>query len=239
MIFYWLITVVLTLFLYGCTFLPHFFTDTFYHPLTRIWCRIFVKALGVDLRLHVKSKKPLPEHYILIANHPSSMEDFGIPALFDIHPLAKKGVRDWFFIGRISERAGTIYFDRKDPESRRSAIGAMVDALNSGVNIVLFPEGGCKGKRIYKQFKAGAFDVSIQTGLPVVPVFLHYEDQDTFEWQDPDTLIDNLWGIMKTKNNRADYYQYDALEPSDFNDKFEFANHTHSLYLEWQKEHLD
>ncbi len=47
----------------------------------------------------------LPEQYILVANHPSALEDFGVPALFDIYPLAKAGVRDWFILGRISDYA--------------------------------------------------------------------------------------------------------------------------------------
>lgn len=239
MVFYCLIIIVFTLFLYLSSYLPHFLTDKFYRPMARLWCRLFIKALGVDLRLYHKNKKPLPDHYILIGNHPSSMEDFGIPSLFDIHPLAKQGVQKWFFIGRIAERAGTIFFDRKDPDSRRSAVGAMVKAVNSRKNIVLFPEGGCRGKRIYDHFKTGAFDVSLQTGAPVVPVFLHYEAQDNFVWLDPDTLIDNMWNIMKTSNNRVNYYVYDALDPADFDDKIEYANYTHSLYLEWQKRYLD
>jgi len=236
---YWPLLIVFTVFLYLCSFLPYSFTNAYYRPLARYWCRLFVCALGVDLRLVNKNRNPLPEHYILIANHPSSLEDFGVPACFDITPLAKEGVRHWFFIGRIGERAGGIFFKRDDPASRHSAKNAMIDALNSGKNVVLFPEGGCTGKRIYREFKTGAFEASLKTGLPVIPVFLHYEDQDSFVWLNPDTLIDNFWQIMTAKNNRANYYVHDAIYPSEFSDKTTYAKHVHSLYLEWQKQYLD
>ena len=115
----------------------------------------------------------------------------------------------------------------------------MIEALGEGKNIVLFPEGGCRGKRIYREFKTGAFEASLKTGLPIIPAFLHYEDQAAFEWLDPDTLIDNFWQIITAKNNRANYYVYDAIYPSEFSDKTTYANYVHSLYLEWQKEYLD
>ena len=62
------------------------------HPAARIfnaWCRSFVRALDVDLRLHQKNRAHLPERFILIANHPAAFEDIGIPALFDVVSLAK------------------------------------------------------------------------------------------------------------------------------------------------------
>src|SRR5882672_7654226 len=102
------------------------------HPVARIfnaWCRSFVRALDVDLRLHQKNLKRLPERFILIANHPAAFEDIGIPALFDVVSLAKRQVQDWFIVGRISKAAGTLYFDRDDPASRHHAIDAMVDAI--------------------------------------------------------------------------------------------------------------
>ena len=61
----------------------------------------------------------------------------------------------------------------------------MVDAVNAGQNIALYPEGGCKGRRLFHEFKSGAFEVSMRTGVPILPVFLHYEAQDDFEWQPP------------------------------------------------------
>ena len=166
------------------------------------------------------------------------MEDFGIPALFDIYPLAKAGVRDWFIIGRISDYAGTIYVQRENRQSRHAALQSLIDAVTEGKNIVIFPEGGCKGRRIFEKFHTGAFDISLQTGVPILPVFLHYIDQDAFEWKN-ESLIHKLWQIFKTDNNRVNYYVQDAISPDDFSDKETFAKHVHAQYLKWQEEYLD
>ena len=234
----WLFLIALSIVLYVLSHLSRVFSGRYYHFLSRFWCRIFVQALDVDLRLVHKNKQPLPGQYILIANHPSALEDFGVPALFDIYPLAKAGVRDWIVLGRISDYAGTIYVARGNASSRLAAKQALADAVQSGKNIVIFPEGGCKGSRIYEKFQTGAFEISLQTGIPILPVFLQYIDQETFEWTG-ESLVKKLWQIFKTNNNRVNYYVFDAISPDGFSDKESYTKHVHSLYLEWQKEYLD
>ena len=234
----WLLLIILSIILYLLSYMPRSFSGRYYHFLSRLWCKIFVRALDVDLKLVHKNTRPLPQQYILIANHPSALEDFGVPALFDIYPLAKAGVRDWIIIGRISDYAGTIYVKRGSADSRKSAKQALADTVKSGKNIVIFPEGGCKGARIFEKFHTGAFEISQQAGIPILPVFLQYIDQDTFVWAG-ESLLKKLWQIFKTNNNRVNYYVHDAIQPDGFTDKESYANHVHSLYLQWQKEYLD
>jgi 1-acyl-sn-glycerol-3-phosphate acyltransferase len=235
----WLELSVFTLVLYILSWMPRSFTGTYYHKLSRIWCQYLIRALGVDLRLHKKNLHDIPKHYILIANHPSALEDFAIPALFDVCPLGKEGVRDWYFIGRIADRAGTVFVKREDPTSRHIALESLLEAAKEGRNIAIFPEGGCMGRRIYSSFQTGAFDISIQTGIPILPVFLHYEDQELFEWHAPHTLLHKFWHYMTAQNNRANYYVYDAISPEGFSDKAKFAEYVRKLYLKWQERYLD
>lgn len=212
------------------------------HPVARLfhaWCRCFVRALDVDLRLHQKNLQPLPSRYILVANHPSAFEDIGIPALFDVVSLAKLQVQDWFVVGRISRVAGTLYVDRDDPASRQQAVDAMVAALRGGRNLALYPEGGCKGRRLFPEFKSGAFEVAMRTGLPLLPVFLHYEAQDDFEWQNPHTLPDKLRHMMRTVNNRANYYVFDPIDPRDFADKYAMKAATLEKFRRWNAQYLE
>lgn len=229
---------LLTVILYSLAWLPW----PGRHPVSRLfhaWCRCFVRALDIDLRLHQKNLRPLPARYILIANHPSAFEDIGIPALFDVISLAKRQVKDWFLVGRISRAAGTLYVDRDDPASRQQAIEAMVSAVRAGHNLALYPEGGCKGRRLFPEFKSGAFEVAMRTGVPLLPVFLHYEAQDDFEWQAPYTLPQKLWHMLTTVNNRANYYVFDPLEPRDFADKYALKAAALERFKEWNARYLE
>ncbi|CAN5241753.1 lysophospholipid acyltransferase family protein [soil metagenome] len=234
----WVDFIVFSVLVYLLSWIPWSGT----HPVARMfnaWCRSFVRALDVDLRLHQKNRRHLPDRYILIANHPTAFEDIGIPALFDVVSLAKFQVQNWFVVGRISKAAGTLFVDRDDPESRHHAIQIMVDAVNSGQNIALYPEGGCTGRRLFERFKSGAFEVSIKTGVPIVPIFLHYEAQDDFEWQPPYSLPQKIWHMMTTVNNVANYYVFDPLDPKDYADKYAMKAAAYALYVKWNAQYLE
>ena len=235
----WVDFVVLTALLFVLSLIPFPGRRHPVAPLFNTWCRAFVRALDVDLRLHQKNRKHLPERYILIANHPAAFEDIGIPALFKVVSLAKLQVKDWFIVGRIAKAAGTLFVDRDDPASRHQAVQTMVDALNAGDNICLYPEGGCKGRRLFTEFKSGAFEVSIRSGFPIVPVFLHYEAQDDFEWQPPYTLPQKIWHMMTTVNNRANYYVFDPMDPKDYADKYAMKAEAYARYTRWNAQYLE
>ena len=238
----WADFVAFTALMYLLSWLPWPGRHPASHPVAwmfQSWCRCFVRALDVDLRLHQKNRKRLPERFILIANHPAAFEDIGIPALFDVVSLAKTQVQDWFIVGRISKAAGTLYVDRDDPASRDKAVETMVNAVNSGVNIALYPEGGCTGRRLFHEFKSGAFEVAKRTGVPILPLFLHYEAQDDFEWQPPYSLPDKIRHMMTTVNNRANYYVYDPLDPKDYADKYAMKAAAYALYAKWNAQYLE
>lgn len=228
---------ILTLIMYVLSFLPQKILGDWYRKLFRYWCKVFVRALRVDLFLHQKNKYPLPERYILIGNHPSAFEDVGMSALFDVRFLAKIEVKDWWLVGRIGQAAGTLYVQRESKESRQEANGELRQALEKH-NIGLYPEGGCKGRRINLPFRRGVFDIALQTKIPIVPVFLHYEAQESFEWYQQ-TLLYKLWTIMMAQNRRANYYIYDAIDPTLFTSKEALCEHVQNLYLNWQAKYLD
>ena len=230
---------IVTFILYLLSFLPRGWLASFYPRMFWFWCRVFVRALGVELCLHQKNTKPLPNHYVLVANHPSAFEDIGIPALFPVYSLAKIEVKDWWIAGRISTAAGNLYVQRESRASRERAYKQIIDELTAGKNIALYPEGGCTGRRIFESFRYGAFDISLKTGIPLLPVFLYYEAQEDFEWRTGELLVQKIWHILSAKNKRANYYVFDAIDPAAFNNKEQYSEYVYGLYKKWQTKYLE
>ena len=228
----WVELCVFTVLLYLLSFLPKFAYQAYYFYLFRVWCKIFINALGVNLKLHQKNLYRLPNRFILVSNHPSAFEDVGVPALFNVLCLAKIEVADWWIVGRINRAVGTLFVKRESKESRHNIVFEMIKSVNEGKNIALYPEGGCKGRRLSERFNYGAFHVSLKTGVPILPVFLHYECQDDFEWQPPFTLIDKIWHMMTSKNPTANFYVYDVIDPKDFGSKQEMTQNVYQKYVE-------
>ncbi len=235
----WLDLVLATAVLYCLSFLPQKLTQSWYPTLFQSWCWIFIRALGVNLKLHQKNALTLPKQFILIGNHPSVFEDLGMPALFKARFLAKRELRDWWILGRLSVATRTLYVKRDSRESRQAAREALIHCLQQKENIALYPEGGCKGRRIHLPFQYGSFDIAIQTGVPFIPVFLHYEAQEAFEWRPHEPLIHKLWEIWRSPNKDVNYYVFDAINPKQFKDKAELCSYVENLYLKWQAEYLE
>jgi len=230
--------ILLTAVLYVSSFVQYFHFKPVYLVMFRQWSNFFVRALGVNLKLHRHSRQPLPDHFIMIANHPSAFEDIGLPALFNVTSLAKAEVADWWILGRISTAAGTLYVKRESRKSRAQALSDIVRKVSQGENLALYPEGGCKDKLIAERFYFGAFEASLQTGVPIVPVFIHYEAQDDFFWRPNVPLVQKLWEIMTASNHTANFHVFDVFKPEDFADKQTYTTEVHKQYLKWQEIYL-
>ncbi len=225
-----------TLVMWLLAWLPFSINQYYYPQLFQYWSRLFAMALGVQLHLQNHQKKIMPKQYILIANHPSAFEDIGIPALFKVHSLAKIGVKHWWIVGQISVAAGTLFVNRRSKFSRRQAVRDMIHALEEKQwNIGLYPEGGCKGKDI-QPFLKGAFEISLHTGIPILPVFLHYLDEDAFVWLNNVSLPEKIVQIIKAKNHTADYHLFDAIDPRQYHDLQEYKADVYQKYLIWEQE---
>lgn len=234
----WIDFILLTLITWIAAWLPRFLTRRIYHPLFQVWCRSFCRALGITIRVHQHYATQLPSQYILIANHPSAFEDIGIPAIFPVTSLAKVEVKDWWIVGRISQAAGTLYVKREERESRQAALSSMIAFLDSGRNLAIYPEGGCKGRRLFTHFQRGAFAASMASGVPVLPVFMYYEAQESFEWAGQ-TLPQKLVELARAVNKQVQFHIFEPLNPKDYDNEAQMRDAAYALYQGWDKRYLD
>ena len=212
--------------------------NSWFQSLFQSWCHCFIRVLGVKLQVHQHYRHALPKQSIVIANHPSIFEDVGMPALFKVRFLSKEELKNYWILGRIAKASGILFVKREERSSRKAAREALAEAIRSGDSIGLFPEGGCFSRRIHTPFTMGAFDLSHSTGVPIVPVFLHYPAQEIFEWttQSPPRKIIE---IMRAKNLVAHYHIYEPILPENFPDSDSLRSYVEQQYLLWEQQHLN
>jgi lyso-ornithine lipid O-acyltransferase len=208
-----------------------------YKAYFRYWCWSVIRFLGVSLYPCQHYKNPLPKNYILIANHPSVFEDLGMSALFSVRFLAKKEVHHWWVVGRIGAAAGTLYVNRHDRNDRQKASAALEEAVKAGDNVGIYPEGGCKGRRLSLPFYYGAFQCSLNTGIPLLPVFLEYPAQEDFEWANQSLLI-KLLQIIRSRHKQVYYHIFDPIDPKNFKTVEAYCQQVQEIYQNWQNRFL-
>ncbi len=86
--------------------------------------------------------------------------------------IAKKAfawapVFGWIYI------LGSVLVDRKSDKSRRQSYEKMKAVLNSGLDMVIYPEGTRnRTEKPLKSFYDGAFRLSLDTQKPIIPVLI-------------------------------------------------------------------
>lgn len=145
----------------------------------KLWCMKFWASsfytFGVWFvhRGSISAQKDWPTGpVIIVANHNSLLDT---PAVYLMLrrfalPLAKIELTRAPIFGHLC-RWITLPVDRRSTESRLKAMADMKGYLQAGGSLVIFPEGKTnKSPNALQPFEPGAFRLSKESGIPVVPV---------------------------------------------------------------------
>ena len=141
----------------------------------RLWGKFILFFTGV--RYSVKGLDNLNPKgpYIFACNHASG---YDVPLAFAGLPywlisIAKIELKSVFILGWVMETAGHIFVDRKRSENAIASLEKSKKSLiNNPRSILLFPEGTRTMDGELGFFKRGGLMLSMDTGIPIVPVGL-------------------------------------------------------------------
>lgn len=121
------------------------------------------------------SGKPIEETALYVCNHRGLLDFFVVLHHVKAFVLSKEEMRNFPILGPASQYTGVIFVKRENKNSRGAARKSIVEALESGRNVLLFPEGTTNTSRTTMEFKIGSFEEISKNGFSVVPVALEYK----------------------------------------------------------------
>ncbi len=130
----------------------------------RRWARAVCWVLGV--RVTVEGVVPGPP-CLLVSNHLSYVDVPVIASVFPSRFVAKAEVRSWPIVGWSCRLAEMLFVDRTSrPDARRVADEIRV-AIESGDNVVVFPEGTSTAGHRVAPFRSPLLASAAAAGVPV------------------------------------------------------------------------
>ena len=142
--------------------------------MARQGCRIMLRIGGVRVRVLHGERARIHPCCVFVANHVSNIE---APALFSVLPriavIIKQSLGRIPLLGYAMRMGGFICVDRKARDSRKQALLRAVQTLQSGISMLIFPEGTRNPSGRLLPFRPGPFQMAITAGVPVVPVTVH------------------------------------------------------------------
>jgi 1-acyl-sn-glycerol-3-phosphate acyltransferase len=134
-----------------------------------------VRAAGIRIEISGLENVPSNRPCIYMCNHVSNLDP---PVLLPLLPgrcsvLLKKELMRIPILGTAMKMGKFVPVERGHRrEAAQASVAAAADALRSGLNILVFPEGTrAKDGRLFI-FKKGPFFLAQQTGAPIVPIAL-------------------------------------------------------------------
>lgn len=157
-----------------CFILPEPNKTKWHRQVSRVWMSLFLFLAGCTVRVTGKEVFEGMENAIVVCNHNSLID---IPVSFPFLPRANKTIAKKVFVyvplfGWIYQ-FGSVLVDRKNDKSRKESFDKMKMILNSGLDMLIYPEGTRnRTSAPLKNFYDGAFRLSINTNKPIIPVVL-------------------------------------------------------------------
>lgn len=223
-------------------FLYIFATDFLYRRSPLLFEKIMhvcsfaiLRFLRITLVSQIHRREDFPKNALYICNHSSSFEIFMMPCLFKKTDFVftSDALKVPFF-KKIFKKCPVIFVKGKSFRDRKNSLIKMQERLRAGRNVMLFPEG-YSHKFLGPYFEKGAFQVAYETGYPIVPVYLHYDNLDVFV---PDQVVSHkkeFFRILNAKNKKITAHVFDSVYPKSFSTVTEFRDAVYNQYQLWQE----
>jgi 1-acyl-sn-glycerol-3-phosphate acyltransferase len=141
--------------------------------------RSWLKNIAIPtLNIHVTTYGSLPDqgNYLFVSNHRSFSDPVVLCCYLDAFVVAKAEVAKYPIINRGAELTGVLYVKREEKSSRSEVREQMVETLNRGKNILVYPEGTVSKLQNILPYREGSFHMAAEHNFSVVPIAIEYRD---------------------------------------------------------------
>lgn len=146
-------------------------------PLVEAWAQGFLARAGVTLRIQGQpcAQRPL----LVVANHQSWLDIPTLHAARSCRFVSKAEIAHWPIVGGLAAAAGTLFIQRGSRRDTQRIVQAMVQALQAGDRVAVFPEGTVGNGRELLPFHGNTLQAAIDADVAVQPVALTFVDACT------------------------------------------------------------
>lgn len=171
------------------------------HRLAKWWYARLMQVMNVRVNL---TREPDQLRALVAANHVSWLD---IPVLGSVLPtyfLSKIEVGQLPVIGWLARRGGTLFIHRgkSQHEEVRKLMQALLAEGGGDRYLTFFPEATTGPGNQVLPFHPRLFAAAIETGMPVVPVAIHYISHGPVHPEIPfgeESMVANAWRILGAK----------------------------------------
>jgi len=204
-----------------------------YHAMV---CRIF----GLEIEIRGEISRAVPTMFV--ANHISYLDIATLGATVPAQFVAKADIADWPLFGFLAKLQRTIFVDRRVRSSAKQR-DSLVERLQGGTSIIMFPEGTSgDGSRVLP-FKSALFSaaaVEVAAGpITVQPVSVTYTKLNGMPlgrhfmpfvaWYGDMELLPHMWQLIGLGHINVIVHFHAPVSLAAFSSRKQLAQHCYTV----------
>lgn len=172
------------------------------------WAQVMLRGVGITLAVRGVPVATGPA--LLVANHLSWLDIVVLHASRYCRFVSKSDIEHWPLVGTLAGGAGTLYIARESRRDAHRLVHQMVERLQLGEVLAVFPEGTTGDGISMKPFHANLLQAAISADAPVQPIALRFVDADTGQtsfaprYIDDDSIFVSIWETLCVRQLRAE-----------------------------------
>ena len=166
-------------------------------------CRMFGIKIITEGRIETEGQ------VVYVGNHISYLDIEVIGSLLTGSFVAKKEVESWPLLGIMGKMQRTLYISRSPKDAPRET-KVMLDRLEEGLPLIIFPEGTSSNGTNVLPFKSSFFEIFLNRNIKIQPFTISVLEvdgksagndgvRDQYAWHGDMTLEPHLWSFAKGK----------------------------------------
>lgn len=186
------------------------------HWVAGAWSRVLLRIFGLHTR---RFGTPLPGPVLFVANHISWIDIIVLHSQCWMGFVAKAEIERWPLVGGVVTRAGTIYHHRGSNDSLHGVMHQMLQRLQAGFPVAVFPEGRTHSGEAVGVFHARIFQPAVLAGVPAQPVALRFgrlgEAQTVMAFGARESFVGNLFRVLGEPVREVEVHFLEPVPPSE------------------------
>ncbi len=193
---------------YPLTFINPFFARKFLTRVISFYCRIGLWFMGV--KVETPAHRSIVPNSFLVCNHLGYLDVLVLASKVNACFVTSLEMRRTPFLGQICEMGGCLYVDRRTRANLSKEVSMLTQALASGLNVCVFPEGTSTNGSSVLRFKRPLFKAAVDSAKAVQTLCLNYEEidggplnsknRDSLFWYGDMTFLPHLWNFFRNKS---------------------------------------
>lgn len=173
--------------------------------ILRRWSVELLNILNVRIDLPARSTLHTLQSGIFVTNHISWLDVFVLNAVVPMRFVAKSEVRQWPLIGWLCARVQTLFIERGKARDAARINKQVIDLLQCGDCLAVFPEGTTTDGRTVGEFHASLLQPAVDAGAQVHPVAIRYQNAQgehslAAAYIDDLSFATSLWNILSCRS---------------------------------------